>query len=398
VRNGALMKPISLILLPSAVMSLILATATCADTNDGSLVGGAGPEGGFGAGTTTEPPNDAEPLPDGSEPDGGGVPPTQLEPCDVAACWDAPGFTSACGSFSIDENFHTGLYSVHEYAVRAPEGVMIELRFTRQAGTWDPALIVQDAAGTTISDGEHVASTADFTVELVSSGRGLDTATVRITSAQEQQLAVFVTSWEVVDGAFGPAMPTDAEYRLTDAADCEPQGGLLSPPNFDPNDVVNGYYLLPDSDPAGLYTHRGEDCSRGTKLLIDVLYTVAYRWHEIHPDYSPIEYGDLNYSSSCSTANHETHQDGTHADVMVACATHASCATPQLSIDLANLFVETLGSCGIIFNDVPVQDAVNPYFYQLCAYAPWNGEYMRSYTGHEDHFHIRVKKPDGLCN
>jgi hypothetical protein len=58
------------------------------------------------------------------------------------------------------------------------------------------------------------------------------------------------------------------------------------------------------------------------------------------------------------------------------------------------------GNAGLIVlaADVPVQDAVNPYFHQLCEYHPWNGEYMRWYTGHEDHFHIRVKKPDGLCH
>ena len=395
------MKLTAILVLPSAILSLLLATATCAGTDDGAPMGGAGggagAQGGTGAGSTSVPP-DAEPPPDGGEPDADVTPPTQLEPCAVADCWDAPDFVSMCGSFSIDENFYTGLYNVHRYAVRAPEGVAIELSLERQAGTWEPAVIVHDATGTTVSDGEHGASTADLTVEIVSSGRSASTATVRITSVQEQQLAVFVTSWEVVDGAFGPAMPTDAEYRLTDAADCEVEGGVLSPPNFDPNDVVDGFYLLPDSSPDGLYTHRPGTCSRGTKLLIDVLYTVAYRWHEIHPDYSPITYGDLNFDSSCSSANHETHQDGTHADVMVECATDAYCDNPQLAIDLANLFVETLESCGIIFNDTFVQDAVNPYFHQLCAYDPWNGEYMRWYTGHETHFHIRVKKPDGQCN
>jgi hypothetical protein len=285
---------------------------------------------------------------------------------------------------------------VHQYPVRAPAGVAIELRLQRTAGEWNPAIIVHDEQGATIHDGEHSASDATMTVELVASGRDSDLAAVRVTAQQERLLSMFVTGWQVIDSGFVTDLPTDAEYTVTDEAACERETGTVSPPNFDPNDIdANGYYLLPDSEPDGLYTHRHEDCSRGTELLIDVLYTVALRWSEIHPDLMPIQYGDLN-EAWCG-GNHETHDDGTHADATVDCATYASCADNLPAIDLAMLFVDTGVACGIIFDDLEVLEVVNAYFHANYTYVPWHGEFMRSIGDHDTHFHIRVMTPDGDC-
>jgi hypothetical protein len=93
---------------------------------------------------------------------------------------------------------------------------------------------------------------------------------------------------------------------------------------------------LPYSDPDGLYTRKPDGCSRGTKLLIDVIYTVAYHWQPLYPSLSPISVLDLN-EGSCSTINHATHDDGTHVDIIAGCATSVSCADKQPKIVLAKL-------------------------------------------------------------
>jgi hypothetical protein len=304
---------------------------------------------------------------------------------------------SPCGTTTIDEDFRTGLYNVHDYPLRLPAGVPVEVALERTAGDWAPALIVHDEQDETLFDGEIALSTAELAIDVISTGLGSDVASIRLTAPAERHLSLFVTGWHVVDSGFLDEMPADAAYTLFDHADCEPGTGLLSPPNFDPNDVdANGYYLLPPSEPPGLYERAGVICSRGTKRLIDVLYTVAYRWHEIRPDLSPIHYGDLN-EPSCTGLDHETHDDGTHADVTVTCATYASCADEQPAVDLAKLFVDTGVACGIIFDDDPVRAVVNPYFESSCAYDPWHGEFMRNIGDHATHFHIRVMTPEGDC-
>jgi len=394
-------------LLRLAVTVLWLATSCGGELNSPGIDGG--PDGD----ADTMVPDDSGPddgSTDADEPDAfDGSPdadadaevelPTQLEPCDVASCWAAPRRASPCGTTTINEDFSTGRYNVHEYALRAPEGVSLELTATRLGGTFEPALILHDELGITVSDGEIALSTLDLDVEVIDSGRGSDSAVLLVTSRLEQELSLFLTSWAVVDGGFVPYLPTDAEYRLTNFADCEPESGLLTHPDFDPDDVdADGYYLLPPSNPEGLYTRKADECSRGTRLLIDVLYTVAVRWHEIHPELTPITFRDLNFDSSCSSLHHATHDDGTHADLIVPCATAVSCDDDQPAIDLARLFVDTLQSCGIINNNEVAQDDVNPYFESLCAYEPWHGTYMRSYDSHDGHFHIRVMPPDGSCN
>lgn len=325
--------------------------------------------------------------------------PEQFDPCGQGRCWDAPPFAALCGPSSIDEDFGTGLYNVHAFAVVATGGAPLELNLQRTAGSWNPALLLRDAQGSIVHDGEVSVSGGALAVELISSGRGGDVAALRITATVDTPLVAYATGWNVVDSGFVDDLPTDAQYHLTSLSDCEPPqpGELLSPPNFDPSDTQNGYYLLPESMPPGLYTRKPDDCSRGTKLLIDVLYTVAVRWYQIHPELAPIAILDLN-EGSCSSVDHETHDDGTHADITAGCATEVDCADDQPAIDLAKLFVETGEACGIINNNEPVQGIINPTFESMFTYEPWHGTFMRTVTGHTHHFHIRVKKPDGMCN
>ena len=344
------------------------------------------PSGGSGGG----PPDAAADSPDPPDP------PVPVDPCPGDLCWDAPALTSACGEWTLNENFSTGLYNVHAFPLTAPAGVELDVTATRTGGAWSPALILHDDQGQTLHDGERSLSTAGLTVEPLATGRTGDEASVRIQAQNDTHLSVFLTGWDVIDNAFGPLLPMDATYSLSVATDCQ-LPDLLSPPNFDPNDIVGGYHLLPDSEPPGLYTRKADDCSRGTKLLIDVLYTVALKFNQVRPSLSPIAFRDLN-EGSCSTVDHQTHDDGTHADVVAGCATQVACADNQPAIDLARLFVDTGQVCGILNNDVDVQNDVNAYFASKFSYEPWNGKFMRTVSGHTSHFHVRVKKPDGTCN
>lgn len=326
-----------------------------------------------------------------------GAMPTQLEPCGPGSCWSTLTFSGICGPTDIDEDFSSGAYNVHRFGLSVRAGVPVTLTLTRTGGEFDPALIIQDEQGATVYDGELGVCQAGLVVEALSTGSDSDTASVRLQPAVDMKLAVFLTGWHVVDGGFAPPMPLDATYAFRVDNDCQPETGAKDPPNFDEDDVVDGYHLLPDSEPPGLYQHKDDDCSRGTRRLVQVLHTVAERWHELRPEFTPISIRDLN-EAWCSTVDHATHDDGTHADLVVTCATDMTCSNWIPAVDLAKLFIDTGEVCGILFLDTKVQAAVNPYFEAHHRYEPWKQLFMRPVDGHDHHFHIRVKKPDGTCN
>ena len=340
---------------------------------------------------------------DGAPADGAPPPPprkpNQLTPCKVGKCWSASALSSLCGASSLDEDYSSGKYNVHRYTLSPQPKVSVELTLAVTAGGYKPALIIQDASGATVLDGERSSSSADLSVKVLATGKTSGPAKVSLMAQKSMTLTVYVTGWSVVQGGFSPMLSKSGKYRLTVASSCTPPkpGALLSPPNFDPKNVKNGYYLLPQSQPPGLYTRKADDCARGTKLLIDVLYTVAYHWKQKQPSLSPIKYLDLN-EGTCSSVNHATHDDGTHADLTAGCATQVSCTNNQPAIDLAKLFVDTGQVCGIINNDPAVQTVVNAYFNAKFSFKPWHGTFMRSVSGHTGHFHVRVKRPNGLCN
>jgi hypothetical protein len=342
------------------------------------------------------------PSSDGVAPPDGAPPPpkpSSVAPCKTGRCWSATALSGLCGASIVNEDFSSGKYNVRTYALSPKVGVKVDLKLAATSGSWKPALILHDAAGATVYDGELGLTSAALSVQPVASGKAGSPAKLRLTAHKQAALLVHVSGWSVIQGGFAPSLPTTAKYQLTVTSGCPPPkpGTLLSPPNFDPKNVAKGYYLLPQSQPPGLYTRKADGCSRGTKLLIDVLYTVAYHWKQKWPSLSPIAFLDLN-EGPCSSVNHQTHDDGTHADLTAGCATQVSCTNNQPAIDLAKLFVDTGQVCGIINNDTAVQAAVNTYFKSKYTYKPWHGTFMRSVSGHTHHFHVRVKKPDGSCN
>lgn len=328
------------------------------------------------------------------------VGPTQLAPCLQGKCWQSKiPLPTACGSSVKTENFGSGNYNVHRYIVNTQAKITINLSLASTAGSFKPALIIQDAAGKTLFDGQNGTANSAVEVKAMSASKTAGPAKVQIATTTGTQLYVFVTGWAAIDSGFGQGLPTTIKYALTIALDCTPTptGKLQSPACFDPNNVKGGYYLLPQSCPSGLYTRKADDCSRGTKRLIDVLYTVAARNKQEQPAYAPLHFNDLN-EGSCSVVDHLTHDDGTHADVHSGCATNVSCADNGPAIALAKMFIDTGEACGILFNDTGVQAVVNAYFSAKHKYKPWGSNFMRTVSGHTTHFHMRVKKPNGLCN
>lgn len=361
-----------------------------------------------------EPPLDDASVPvddAGSPPEDAGSPPSPPTPAmpppalaDISAacpsdlCWMAGSLTAACGEWSVSENFASGRYGVHAYTVRLTAGVRTRIATQRTGGSWSPALLVLDEGGVTVHDGSRGLSTAAVLVEEVVAGRGGSAASLSIVTDTDRTFTVLLTSWANRDDDFVQRLPTDASYRVTIDNECAPGAStLFSPPNFDPSNVAGGYSLLPPADPAGLYSRKADACSRGSRLLVDVIYTAALRWSSERADLPHLNVRDMN-EGSCSTVDHATHSDGTHVDLTVTCGTQVSCADNSAAVDLAKILVDTGAVCGILFNDTAVQTEVNAYFASRFSYTPWRSRFMRTVTGHTNHFHVRVKRADGSCN
>ena len=324
--------------------------------------------------------------------------PMALWPCEAGSCWSTLTFSGICGATDVEEDFASGAYNVHRFELRARAGVAVTLTLRRTGGDFDPALVIHDELGATLYDGElGVCAATGPSIAAISTGSDSDTASVKILPESDMKLAVFLSGWHVVDSDFAAPMPEDATYAFRVDNDCEAEVGAMDPPNFVEDDVEGGFHLLPDSAPAGLYEHKDDDCSRGTRRLVQVLYTVAARWNELRPEFSPIAIRDLT-EAWCSSVDHATHDDGTHADLVADCATDNSCGDWIPAVDLARLFIDTGEVCGILFVDTTVQAPVNAYFAAHQQYEPWKQVFMRSVDGHVHHFHVRVKKPDGTCN
>jgi len=334
----------------------------------------------------------------------------QLSPCTNGSCWNPSISAQPCAGGVVTEDFSSGAYNVHAYSTSIAAGKTVTFNLSVTGGNWQPALIIRTTGGATIYDGKIgiVDVLLSLDVQAAAFGTTGSLASVEVTPSIDMDLIVYVTSWDTLNGDFVPGIPTNATYVLSALTECD---GLLSPPNFDPSDVAGGYYILPPPSPAGLYSYKGHvPCSRGSKTLIDVLYTAATQWKAKYPQYGALHFSDLNEEwkvnaagtpIGCSGVNHSTHDDGTHADISVSCGTVSSCTDIQPAIELAKIFIDTGATCGIIFNDVAVQDAVNSYFTSKYSYSPWDnggGPFMWTWSGHNTHFHLRVKKPDGTCN
>lgn len=161
-----------------------------------------------------------------------------------------------------------------------------------------------------------------------------------------------------------------------------PIPGITYPPNIGTPSSGN-IYQMPDPDPEGLYifspgTPPGE--RGGSKALIGVIYSVAQKWKETYPN-TTLRIGDLNAGSG-----HVSHKKGVDVDITTSDRSAANVSgNREKSIQLGKWFIDTGIIKLILYNDVAVQTAVNAYAQQVRK--PGR---MQSYSGHDDHFHVRI--------
>jgi len=177
------------------------------------------------------------------------TPPADRTPCPADNCWmNAPVLSGACGNATVNEDFSTGLYNTHRYPLSAQAGLKLELTLDVAAGSWNPAIVVLAADGTTLYDGEIALVGGPVSIQPLASGKNATTAKVAITALVDTPLDVFVTSWSVIDGDFAPAMPSDAAYALNKSAEC-PASDAVCP--IDPTHITSfdsGFFTSADSD------------------------------------------------------------------------------------------------------------------------------------------------------
>jgi hypothetical protein len=149
---------------------------------------------------------------------------SELWPCTTASCWNPTAELPACGSWTQNEDFSSGSYSVHRYWVRLPAGGPLTVRLERTGGTFGPALLVTDRSGRTIYGGAVAALHADVTVRDAVDGRTGSAAQVTLVAARELDAYLYVTGWAILDGGFRGSLSTSSRYRLTATHDCSGGG------------------------------------------------------------------------------------------------------------------------------------------------------------------------------
>lgn len=154
--------------------------------------------------------------------------------------------------------------------------------------------------------------------------------------------------------------------------------GVEMPPNLGPEEQ-NGYYLMPEAT-NGEYIFSTGSNHYGSKELVGAIYTVAKKWHEKYPT-SRVRIGDLN-----ARGGHLSHTTGVDVDITTEDTSAANTGgNAEMSKELARMFADTGIVELIYYNDKAVQDDFN-------AYAKSKGlpATMESWSGHDNHFHVRV--------
>lgn len=141
-----------------------------------------------------------------------------------ARVWRQNGTVAACRSFAIAEDFSSGRFNAHRYRLALPAGAPVELSLVPTAGAWQPALVVYDASGAPIYDGEAAQTHARVEALPGETGREGPAAAVVLTLAAAAPLDVYVTGWTVADSGYTTSLPRDAKYTFTASQSCELPG------------------------------------------------------------------------------------------------------------------------------------------------------------------------------
>jgi murein endopeptidase len=128
--------------------------------------------------------------------------------------------------------------------------------------------------------------------------------------------------------------------------------------------------------------------------MIAVIETVLAEWNTKHPDLK-VHVSDI---SKINGGNfyppHHSHQLGVDVDLSTSSCpsftmSDTGCYDKKYAIELAKLLFDTKAIKYIFYNDSSVNSEVNSY-----ARANKLPGRMQPESGHEDHFHVRIK--DGL--
>jgi hypothetical protein len=164
--------------------------------------------------------------------EGGGGPVTVEEQDSAATGAEARNLGSAariyrfntnvgrCGSWSLDEDYSSGRYNAHRFAFNAEANTDTELTLARQAGSWQPALIIANTDGVRLYDGETGLTSGGVTVTRDLSGRTGAVARLKITASSRTALYAYTTSWAVIGSRYEGSITRSAEYTFAISETC----------------------------------------------------------------------------------------------------------------------------------------------------------------------------------
>lgn len=138
----------------------------------------------------------------------------------AARIWATGADLRRCGSLSIAEDFSSGRFTVHRWRTTLPAGGELTVSLEVREGEWSPAIVVADAAGAEVYDGETPAGHDAVAAEPGATGRSDGAAEVRLSASSAIELNLYVTSWEALGSAFESSLPRDARYDLRLAHEC----------------------------------------------------------------------------------------------------------------------------------------------------------------------------------
>jgi hypothetical protein len=188
--------------------------------------------------------------------------------------------------------------------------------------------------------------------------------------------------------------PGDQKPNLPPECQTNSIDGLQTPPNLQEHPVMKGYFRMPDPDDDSYRLITSGDCLYGSPELISVLYTVAKKWKEQHPQ-GYLFINDLNGPQP----PHASHKWGRGVDLVattdgidrVADMTENYGPYNRIAtVELGQLFASTNKILNIWYNDTPVRKDVLDF-----ANDPKNpnrsaGMNMEWIKGHDNHFHVDI--------
>lgn len=221
-------------------------------------------------------------------------PPEDVRPCEVGSCWDTDVWAPPCAYVFVPEDYSSGRYNVHDYAVVLYHDAPIRITVDRTGGDWRPAIVVVTDDGVTVTDGVTGLSDTDLQARIVRDGLTGTRARVRIETEIDRPASVFVTGWGVIESGFTAELPRDATYDLWVESLCEPTDNVEC--------VVDGSELR-DHECAWLhyiarYVVPTLEGSRAERL--DVASTVAWwTWKEgvLRLIDNPLSYSNCNFTT-----------------------------------------------------------------------------------------------------